>query len=544
MSENSSIKKKSIISLPEDCTYEIIQQLPEETSILYKFLFVNRFWCKCIVSILWKYPFNKINDDRIKHACLINTYLGCLDEEEKSNIERDHCFKLPSTEKPFFNYAKYLIKFTINELDSLVRTWYANHSYCDLTDNVKHIVSSIYHLFIRSNNHLLSLEFKQGWIHSWNWEKVLDDTIRLSSLKKLSVELHEDLKEGGGDYKISDLEFFNILLSKCINLQTLEIYFMIHGGLQEEYIKYFSPNQIIKMIQSQKNLEILNISNFYQYGTELTKIISSLESQLNSLKELQFCDVNFTDCSLIGLKICSNLESIIFNSCYGLTNDHCNSLSNSSFKLKSLYFYDHTINQDIITNMLSIFGGSLTSFGTSVLTNNIIGTASIRCQNVKYLTIIIDGDDHYQPIFSWINNLELIELDITSYSQETSELFQLLGYNLPNTLKILKLGCSYVTDESLKNLFSSRMDLERLIFRNLYEFNYDCLMIIYEYIRYYKNFKELSFKTYKKKWSLRDLKVLKEIKRFCPLVNCEFEISTVEEMLDECFFEDLIIQFD
>src|SRR4051812_42896636 len=239
MSENSSIKKKSIISLPEDCTYEIIQQLPEETSILYKFLFVNRFWCKCIVSILWKYPFNKINDDRIKHACLINTYLGCLDEEEKSNIERDHCFKLPSTEKPFFNYAKYLIKFTINELDSLVRTWYANHSYCDLTDNVKHIVSSIYHLFIRSNNHLLSLEFKQGWIHSWNWEKVLDDTIRLSSLKKLSVELHEDLKEGGGDYKISDLEFFNILLSKCINLQTLEIYFMIHGGLQEEYIKYF-----------------------------------------------------------------------------------------------------------------------------------------------------------------------------------------------------------------------------------------------------------------------------------------------------------------
>src|SRR5579859_6140143 len=61
----------SIISLPVDCTYEIIKQLPEETTILYKFLFVNRFWCKCIVPILWKNPFKKINEDEVKHALLI-----------------------------------------------------------------------------------------------------------------------------------------------------------------------------------------------------------------------------------------------------------------------------------------------------------------------------------------------------------------------------------------------------------------------------------------------------------------------------------------
>ncbi|RIA90069.1 hypothetical protein C1645_770858 [Glomus cerebriforme] len=538
----SSTRKKSIVSLPIDCMYEIIQQLPEESQILYKFLFVNRFWFKSIVSLLWKYPFKKINEDSVKNARLIRTYLGCLDEEEKNNIEIDHHFKLPSIQKPFLNYAKYLTNFTIDELNSSVRDWYFDYRKSLLYKTVvnkdfeKAILSSIYHLFIRSNHsNLESLEFKQDCIHSWNWEKVLQDTIRLSSLRILTVELHEDLKDDG-DNKISDLEFFNILLSRCTNLQTLKIYLTIHE-VQEEYLKCFSANQIIKIIQAQKNLEILNISNFYKHGSELTKIISGLESQCNSLRELQFNDINFKGCSLIGLKFCSNLESIIFSSCCGLTKDHCNTLSQSSFKLKSLYFHDLIITHlNVIAKMLYLFGNSLTSFGTTILTNDIINTASIRCPNIKCLSIITRSDFYLQEIFSWICNLELIELDITSSDQEPSKFFQLLGYYLPNTLKILKLQCSYVSNNSLKNLFSSHMNLERLIFRNSYEFNYDCLMVIYEYIINCKNFKELTFKTYRKEWSLRDLKVLEEIKKHCPLVNCEFEISTVEEMLDGFVF--------
>jgi hypothetical protein len=526
-----------MISLPEDCTYEIIQQLPEDTPILYKFLFVNRFWCKCIISILWKIPFNKIKEDKIKQTRLINTYLGCLDEEEKNNIEKDNFFNLPTIKKPFFNYAKYLIKFTLNELESSIKSWYINYGKLIKYDDIniiKLIMNSIHHLFIRSNNnHLETLEFKQGWIHSWSWEKVLQDNIKLSCIKNLNIELHDDLKEGGGDYILSDLKFYNILLLRCNYLKILRIYFTSHEV--KNYSKYFSSNQIIKMIQVQKNLEILNISKFYQYGSELTKIISSLGSQINSLKELQFFEVNFTNCSLIGLTVCSNLDSIFFNFCNGLTIDHINSLSNSSFKLKSLYFYDYsTIYQHIITKILSLFGNSLTKFGTSLLTDFVIESISITCSNIKYLSIIIDDDVLLHKIFHWIHKLELLELDIIFIVRETSEFFQLLGNNLPITLKILKLDCSYISDISLKYLFNSRVDLERLIFRNSYEFNYDCLMVIYEYIRYYKNFKELTFKTYKKEWSLRDLKVLKEIKKYCPLVNCEYDISTAEEMLDEC----------
>ncbi|CAB4474969.1 unnamed protein product [Rhizophagus irregularis] len=535
----SSISKKSIIPLPEDCTYEIIQQLPEDTSTLHKFLFVNRFWCKCIISILWKIPFNKINENKIKQTRLIHTYLGCLDEEEKNYIEKDNLFNLPLIKKPFFNYARYLVRFTISELDSSVRAWYDNYMELKYERIIKCIMNSIYHLFIRSNNnHLVSLEFKKDWTHSWSWEKVLQDNIKLSSIKKLNIELHEDLEEDG-DYILSDLKFYNILLSRCNYLQSLKIYFKTHS---KNYFKYFSSNQIIKMIQVQKNLQILNISNFYQYGLELTKIISSLSSQINSLKELQFIEVNFTNCSLIGLKICLNLDSLSFTSCNGLTIDHINSLSNSSFKLKSLYFYDQTtIYQNIITKILSLFGNSLTKFGTSLLTDFVIETTSIRCSNIKYLSIIIENDDLlHHKIFHWIYNLELLELDITIYIRDTYEFFKLLGKNLPITLKILKLSCHYISHNSLRNLFSSRVNLERLIFRNSYEFTYDCLMVIYEYIRYYENFKELTFKTYKKEWSLRDLKVLKEIKKYCPLVNCEFGISTVEEMLDECILEDFL----
>src|ERR1043165_7837549 len=72
---------------------------------LYKCLFVNKFWCANVVSILWQNPI----DQDIHPKLLIPTYISCLNEESKMTL-RENGINLETTKEPFriFNYASYL----------------------------------------------------------------------------------------------------------------------------------------------------------------------------------------------------------------------------------------------------------------------------------------------------------------------------------------------------------------------------------------------------------------------------------------------------
>ena len=65
-------------SLPDECFINVFLFLLDDKS-LYKCLFVNRYYCKLTIPIIWKDPFNHSHQKE-----LTDTLLSCLVDDEIS----------------------------------------------------------------------------------------------------------------------------------------------------------------------------------------------------------------------------------------------------------------------------------------------------------------------------------------------------------------------------------------------------------------------------------------------------------------------------
>src|SRR5687768_11110538 len=97
-------------NLPHDILQEIFQLVQNNKNTLSSCLYVNRLWCESVIPVLWQNPF-AYNMNNYESTLLIRTYINCFDEDEKKYLERNNV-KLPVTNKPIFDYNKYLIKMT------------------------------------------------------------------------------------------------------------------------------------------------------------------------------------------------------------------------------------------------------------------------------------------------------------------------------------------------------------------------------------------------------------------------------------------------
>jgi hypothetical protein len=67
-----------LLSLPDECFDNIISFLDKKT--LYSCIFVNRYWCRLFIPIIWIDPFYQ--SDSLE----INPLLACLNENEISSL--------------------------------------------------------------------------------------------------------------------------------------------------------------------------------------------------------------------------------------------------------------------------------------------------------------------------------------------------------------------------------------------------------------------------------------------------------------------------
>src|SRR6266498_45831 len=104
-----------------DFLSEILEYIENDFNSLYSCLLVSRFWCRIVIPILWKNPFNiyvpmnknyqdlKIENNR-KYFTIFATLYSCLPKESKVLIS-DNKIKIPSNiviyEKPLFDYPRY-----------------------------------------------------------------------------------------------------------------------------------------------------------------------------------------------------------------------------------------------------------------------------------------------------------------------------------------------------------------------------------------------------------------------------------------------------
>ena len=98
------------MSFPYECFSDIQYFLDNKT--LYNCLFVNRYWCRLSVVILWREPFkyrHYINSQlNTKFSTVINTLLSCLDENEISSLIP--CRLNFNNQTPLFEYGKFIRK--------------------------------------------------------------------------------------------------------------------------------------------------------------------------------------------------------------------------------------------------------------------------------------------------------------------------------------------------------------------------------------------------------------------------------------------------
>src|SRR5436853_6289785 len=75
------LKKMPLPSLPDECFSGILSYLDRES--LYQCLFVNRYYCKFSIPVIWRDPFIAPTSEKLS---LINTLLSCLNEDEISSL--------------------------------------------------------------------------------------------------------------------------------------------------------------------------------------------------------------------------------------------------------------------------------------------------------------------------------------------------------------------------------------------------------------------------------------------------------------------------
>src|SRR4051794_12006895 len=88
--------------LPNECFSNILSFL-NKTS-LYKCLFVNRYYCKFSIPLIWRDPF--IEPITIS---LINTLLTCLNEDEISSLI-PCAIEFNNNQSPLFEYGNFIRK--------------------------------------------------------------------------------------------------------------------------------------------------------------------------------------------------------------------------------------------------------------------------------------------------------------------------------------------------------------------------------------------------------------------------------------------------
>src|SRR6266498_2837136 len=99
---------------------EILEYFKNDRATLYSLLFVSRLWCKIVVPLLWRQPFDMASLEN--YDLIIQTYIYCLSEKEKSRFIFAGV-KLPHHPTPFFDYPTYLRSFDSDKFRQALNSW-------------------------------------------------------------------------------------------------------------------------------------------------------------------------------------------------------------------------------------------------------------------------------------------------------------------------------------------------------------------------------------------------------------------------------------
>ncbi|RIB20419.1 hypothetical protein C2G38_2244584 [Gigaspora rosea] len=256
----------------------IVKNLNNETYSLYSCALVSRHWCKISIPILWQDPFSFSR----RSPLFISNYFSSLSEYEKIILKE--CGINEEFSKTIFDYARFLKALNLSRLYFQVEKWIKLvlvNSNSRNDNRLKHkIIIDITNLLLKlliengATLHSLDLcfsrcrEFKPEIFYVLGQNEQFLSQLQYLSLSAITFYIDID----------SATTWLKAVAKYTIKISTLDI---------EVYYLNYSQHifrALINVIKSQEQLRQFGITGV-GYFTEFYGMISTLESQKNSLQE-------------------------------------------------------------------------------------------------------------------------------------------------------------------------------------------------------------------------------------------------------------------
>ncbi|CAG8531110.1 4285_t:CDS:1 [Acaulospora morrowiae] len=460
--------------LTDDTICEILQHLHYDTHTLYNCLFVNRFWCSNVVSILWRHPFTNSykpftsGKHKLRRSLIIRTYVSCLNDEELARLI-PFSIDFSYTKKPLFPYERYLQELSDSNIDKGVRNWIQSQGKDVLPiyqadKRAIAIIDSLWHMFMRQCIKIKSVSITPLYINSGllNATNILHASSAFAHLNNFYFRIDwsrsEEIK-----YK-SIVQLLKQLISLSDNINHMEL--SIHERINPNIMKY-----IVKLINVQRGIKkfIFHDSRLLRsitapITTSITTPMVALQSQANCLVSLEFHGVKFDDVSVASLAGFDLLESLLFQKCRDITLERMEILSQASFHIKFLSMQKNLWPSIITSVLIAKAGESLRQIVLDDVSTETIQAMTNCCPNIN-VAYISPTDLTYQLIFPWVGSTSLKKLEISFETharrgiqipiEDSSKVMQLLGETLSTSLVFLKLNGLRITNEAFNYFMES-----------------------------------------------------------------------------------------
>lgn len=503
-------------TLPTECMEKIFLHvgLKEE---LFSCLLVNKHWCKNVLPLLWANPFEGLESSKINNFKLIRMYLACLDNKELNSLNsylKHHNISLSISSKPLYDYTSFLEEFSYKKLELAVSFFLHEWHNIDYTIDYKeeivfYLSSSIYNLFMSQATNLKSLKIDQHFrrldIPDISTFSKIQPVITLSKITKFQLDYEKPVSNNLNN-------FLEILPKYSTEIKSME-FKITSFEYKFDIIKLIG--NIIKLQNCLENFSLTGVQNCVE------DLMPALHSKSDTLINVKFRNVHFTEHSLSLLSNFNNLKHFEIWYCDGLSSNSCKILLSGDFpNLKRLHL-GCSENQDLITAFLDKIGPSLIQLGLNIITDGTIKAILNNCTNLKDLQIIdYHPMDHpgFFKLFHRLKGLERLRIKISPDNKHYEKMIlwaRIGAHDLPNSLTYLKLECGLPIYQ-LKRFLEPRNNkvtphLSTLIINDL-NFDYSHMEVISDFVKKRGILKVLGIGGPTKfSWRiLRELKTLRE----------------------------------
>ncbi|GBB87989.1 hypothetical protein RclHR1_01450017 [Rhizophagus clarus] len=480
-----SSNQKSTLGLPSnlslDSLREILGYFKNDRATLYSLLFVNYHWCKIVIPLLWRQPFDMASLE--DYDLIIETYICCLPEKEKSRFILAGV-KLPHHPTPFFNYPKYLRSYNSSKFRQALNSWLKmNVADCGfdplniLCKPIKMlfgpIVKDRYNVMPRSILHKVVNKCIEPIVQDYCATRPNFDVAKeMRNLLLSGCDRLRSLKICYDDDSLSLMEMIDSLCMKNINalrnLQSFEL--CIRTTMKEDLENGYEilENIFLKIARSATNIQNMKIDvpHIHKFPEKvhiaLYKMITSqknLSSYMSnycwdsnfsihsalkntSLKFLNLWGLTHFDDSLVqGLLKWINLETLELIGCPSSLipcEVSCNQLNIKNLKLGDGYeSYPY-----IKTTLLQMCNKNLQKLTIEGITSEIIEEITQHCPNITHLSLCAyqDISKSLPKLISNLQNMKVLTLGHHEKFLFTKSTIDQFTQSIPPSLRYLCLN--------------------------------------------------------------------------------------------------------